>query len=109
MLEEYFEDRGAANPKREAIAFMRAHAGCCIVIPVLSTVERMAVDEAVVKSMDKDPRRGNATRLANLFGVPDINIGKIVKRKTGVGVESRRSAMLCRHPRISRYRLRVEI
>jgi transcriptional regulator with XRE-family HTH domain len=42
-LKEYFQhDFGTEHPEREAVEFMRAHAGCTIVVPVMPIIEAIA-------------------------------------------------------------------
>jgi hypothetical protein len=109
MLVEYFTSIEEKNPDAAAIQFMRAHAGCTIVVPVMPMIERMAMERSIVKEVTRDPSAEAANRLASLHGLQRRDISKTFRKATGLGVAARRTTpQHCRHIR-STWRMRIRV
>lgn len=94
--------------KKAAIEFMRAHAGCAILIPKQSVVERLAMELSAAESLEKDPSVNNAIRLASLHNVPRRILSRSYQVHNGQGIMARRNQQHCRHPRLSRLKVRLD-
>jgi hypothetical protein len=104
MLSEYFQS------DREALDFMREHASVTIVVPTAHVIEKMALDRQVVASLNKDPSPRTVSRLSSLHDVSKRQLSKTYRRGNGVGIaQRRRDEMHCRHPRLSRFTMRVRV
>ena len=119
MLLEWFAELGLPTSQRLAIEFMRAHASVVVVMPDLATIERLALERQIVRSLDADDARPRTVdRLATLHGKSKRFIAKTYKRVDAGGIASRRArsvpdlpdrpALPCRVWPV-RYRLRCRV
>jgi hypothetical protein len=93
--------------KKLAIEWMRAHAGCVVIVPSSAMVERLAAEVSMADSLEKDPSVTNAQRLSALHAVPRRLVSRAYQQQSGRGITARRNEQHCRHPRRSRMRLVV--
>lgn len=79
----------------EAIRFMRCFAGIVLRIPGMPTVERMAKDHQIARSLNVNPTTSTVRRLASLHSVPMRSIAKSFYKSTGNGLKYVRLKRSC--------------
>jgi len=82
MLSEYFQSIGAAKAGHDAIDFMRSHAGCTIVVPIMPIIERIATEQQIIRTAARDPFASNQS-IAEFHGMPTKDVTTLIRRQLG--------------------------
>jgi hypothetical protein len=86
----------------------RQWAGVRIHVPTLADIERLASEEAIVRTFLRDPSRASVQSAAERHDRPVRELSRVMKQRQGgrgLAYERARRGMTCRRPRFGRGRV----